>query len=208
MLKNIQQITTLFPEYEIWIYCGNDVPESYINQYTSYPNVKLIHCPFTGGRLMVYRFFCIDDPDVEVMITRDADSRFEKRDSWCISNFINGTHTLFTIRDHPWHGHAMMGGLSGFKKIDGMTMQAWYAEYIQTLTETQKDAYYCDQLFLEKYVYFRYKNEPGVFVAHTIRRFYDEVVQPIGQPRETPHDFCGNVVLFDDDGREYYEFSV
>lgn len=206
MIKNIEQIKLFFPEFEVWVYCGNDVPSIYIDQYKSYSFVKVIEFPFTGGRMMAYRLFCIDDHEVDVMIVRDADSRFEKRDIWCIRDFLTNDHKIFTIRDHPWHGRTIMAGLCGFKKLSDITMEKWYNEF--KVCGIDLDAYQTDQTFLERYVYFRYKNQPGIFVAYTIRRFYDEVVRTIEQPRETPHDFCGNVVLFRDDKSEYYEFSL
>ena len=42
MIRNLEQISELFPEYETWIYLGNDVPQEYIDQYKTFNNVKLI----------------------------------------------------------------------------------------------------------------------------------------------------------------------
>jgi hypothetical protein len=60
MVKNLEQIRELFPLYTVVIYLGNDVPQEYIDQYSSFDNVKLIHHDFTGGRLMAYRYFVLE----------------------------------------------------------------------------------------------------------------------------------------------------
>lgn len=203
MIKNIIQIQDLFPEFSVFIHCGNDVPKSFIVSYASYQNVKIITHDVTGGRLMTYRFFTIDYPNVDIMITRDADSRFEKRDVWCIREFLNSNYAAFTVRDHPYHLRVMMGGLSGFRKIQIPGFNSMYDEYKHTLTDI--DMYESDQLFLEKCIYPYYKSS---FIAYANTQIYDEQILSIVQPRETEYDFCGNVVLFTDNDEEYYEFKL
>jgi len=75
LLKNLELITTTFPEFETWIAVGDDVPDAYRSAYLSFPRVRLFPLPFHDGRLMTQRFFFIDDPDVDCMIVRDADSQ-------------------------------------------------------------------------------------------------------------------------------------
>lgn len=203
MLKNLVQIKDLFPLFEIWIHCGNDVPKEYIEKYNTFKNVKLIHYDITGGRLMSHRFFTIDSPDVSLMIVRDADSRFEDRDIWCMKEFIKSSYNAYTIRDHQYHNRKIMGGQWGMKKIKDINIQDSYETF---KTEYKHiDNYRSDQDFIDKYIY---NNNSVNFIAFSgFYKFEKETTVLIGIPRKTEYDFCGNVVLFDKDGNEYYEFK-
>jgi len=44
LLKNIELAQEHLPDYKVWIYAGNDVPEDYIKQYKSFSNVKIHTC--------------------------------------------------------------------------------------------------------------------------------------------------------------------
>jgi hypothetical protein len=204
MIKNLEQINKLYPFFETWIHCGNDVPSDYIKKYKSFKNVKLIPYDTTGGRMMSYRFFTIDDPTVGLMVIRDADSRFHDRDIWCIQNFICSSFSVFTIRDHPYHNRKIMGGQWGMKRIPEIKMEKSY-EIFKT-DYSNIDGYRSDQDFIDKYVY---DNPYSKIIAYTSNYVYPkEVSMQILCPRKTIYDFCGNVVLFDKYDNEYYQFSL
>jgi len=78
---------------------------------------------------MVHRFFPIDDPNVEIMMVRDADSRIHWRDRWAINQFVNSSYVAHTIRDHAEHKCRLMGGLWGIKKAAGVNIQEQYKLY-------------------------------------------------------------------------------
>jgi hypothetical protein len=206
MVKNIEQITTLFPDFEIWITLGNDVPNDYIQKYKTYKNVHLIETAVTGGRLMTFRFFGIDDPTVDIMLVRDADSRFSERDIWCITHFIESEFKMFTIRDHKYHLREIMGGQCGIKKqLEGeITLREHYNEHVKSCADL--DYYNNDQDFISKILYYPYKKD--IIVYTSTQQFSEEVICPIPILRKNDKDFCGNVVEFDDNKNEYVIFNV
>jgi hypothetical protein len=204
MIKNLEQIEKLFPLFETWIHLGNDVPAEYIEEYKKFKNVKLIQHNETGGRLMSYRFFSIDDSSVAVMIIRDGDSRFHDRDIWCTRAFMTSSFNAFTIRDHPYHGRKIMGGQWGMRRIPGIDVQKSYEDFKSKYDNLDK--YRSDQDFIDICVYDNQETRLAAFSSGI--RFNKETTIPIGVPRKTPHDFCGNVVLFDNEGNEYYEFKL
>lgn len=204
MIKNLEQINRLYPFFETWIHCGNDIPNEYIEKYQTFKNVKLIRYDVTGGRMMSYRFFTIDDSDVSAMIIRDADSRFQPRDIWCIQNFIRSPFTVFTIRDHPYHCRKIMGGQWGMKRIPEINIKESYEKFKTEYSNI--DQYRSDQDFIDKYVY---DSEYSKTIAYTSSFIFNkELPLTIPIERRDRYDFCGNVVLFDKDGNEYYEFSL
>lgn len=208
LVRNIEQISALFPGWEIWITVGNDVPVEYLQKYQSFANVRLFPQTFTGGRLMSHRFFFIDDPTVEIMLVRDSDSRMTPRDKWCIDEFLNGPYKLFTIRDHHYHTREIMGGQWGIKKF---TDTPWMKEAYNTFCKSFEsiDAYESDQIFLKTFVYNQHKDK---FIAFSTTLFYSsgEAHKVITMPRKDEHDFCGNVVSFrtgsDGKDEEFYVF--
>jgi hypothetical protein len=206
MLKNIEQITEFYPDFEIWITLGNDVPAAYIDKYKAYANVFLIYTEFSTGRLMAQRFFPIDDPTVDLLLVRDADSRFTLRDMWCINNFINSPYKAFTIRDHKYHFQEIMAGQCGLKRIPGLNIKEKYKQFVTEHT-ADLDYYYNDQDFIIKNIYYPYKS---IFIAYTSFNIFpsDENIINIPLPHIAMDDFCGNVVLFDEQNKEYTSFDM
>jgi hypothetical protein len=206
LLKNLQLITTTFPEFETWIAVGDDVPDAYRSAYLSFPRVRLFPLPFHDGRLMSQRFFFIDDPDVDCMIVRDADSRITPRDLWCIRRFLETSskegYRIFTIRDHRYHGREIMGGQWGMYKIQDLSLRRAYEQFQSIYTDLA--GYNSDQEFLKRYLYTPYR---ALCVAYTSGHIFpDEHAEPISVERNGPHDFCGNVIEYNEKGEEYYGF--
>jgi len=205
MVRNLKHITEHYPSFETWIDIGANVPATYQALYESFPRTRLIKHDAADGRLMTYRFFHIDNPEVELMLVRDADSRIGKRDAWCIDQFIAQTDkTIFTIRDHMYHTRPIMGGQWGIRKIGGLNMRQAYQQYCAQYGESS--AYQCDQNFLATAIYLPYRANILVFTSSIA--LPGEDARPIGVPRESIYDFCGNVILFDANGAEYPEFSI
>jgi hypothetical protein len=199
-LKNLEQIHTHYPTFQTWIAVGNDVPSEYIEKYAAVPGVKLTHYPFTGGRLMTYRFFPIDNPEVECMIVRDADSRIGARDRECIHRFLESEHSVFTIRDHYYHNCPIMGGQWGVKRTPAdpdFHFEAAYNRVKDGLTRgCGVDAYDTDQYFTRHYVYPKYGSRMIAFTSVPYAFAGTEVVAEITPPRKDAADFCGNVYEF------------
>ena len=200
MVKNLEQIRHYYPTFQTWIVVGNDVPSEYIEKYQSFPNVKLTHVSCSGGRLMTYRFFPIDDPSVECMIVRDADSRISERDHECIKRFIDSEFTLFTIRDHYYHKCPIMGGQWGIKRTSHdkeFNLEKAYHESKESLTkDCGVDAYDTDQYFTRHYIYPKYGARLLAFISVNYEFARIETTAEITPPQKDKWDFCGNVYEF------------
>lgn len=213
LLKNLEQIRAQYPEFQTWIAVGDDVPQEYIEKYESFPNVKLTHYPFHGGRLMTYRFFPIDNQTVSCMIVRDADSRFGDRDHECIRRFLSSDYCVFTIRDHYYHRCPIMGGQWGIKRTKDFpvfNLKEAYQEVKDSLTNgCGEDAYDTDQFFTRHYVYPKYGSKMIAFTSVAYEFSGLETNVEITTSRKNDADFCGNVYEFrrKDDG-ELEEYTV
>ena len=129
MIQNIRLIHQHFPGWYIYVHVGSDVTPEMIGTLRSAPMVILRFTGITGIVNMIHRFFPIDDPDVDIMFVRDADSRIHSRDRWAIRQFLESPYVAHTIRDHPEHKCRVMGGLWGIRKSAGVNIHEQYALY-------------------------------------------------------------------------------
>ena len=53
---------------------------------------------------------------VEVMISRDTDSRLSKREAVAVNEWLNSGKLFHVMRDHPAHATEILGGMWGAKK--------------------------------------------------------------------------------------------
>ena len=200
LLENLEIIQQDLPDYNVFIYVGNDVANWWLDKYIQYPFVRLFYTHRLGHDNMINRFFAIDEPDVEIAFSRDADSRIHKRDLWCIRDFEKSSYTFSTIRDHSYHKALIMGGLWGIKK-SSLCITDLYKQYNYDNITIDKIQH--DQLFLSQCVYpFVFKNLVVYTFNENMRMGERENMKFIEEPIEN-ENFCGQVVLYDANGNSY-----
>lgn len=130
LLENLELIRKYFPDFYIYVYIGNDVPDWFVIELRVRPKVILRFTHETGPRNMIHRFFAIDEPEVDIMFVRDADSRVHWKDRWAIREFLNTPEAkVHVVRDNPEHATAIMGGLWAMRKIERFNVEELYREY-------------------------------------------------------------------------------
>jgi hypothetical protein len=195
LIENLNMIQELYPDFQVWIYAGSNVPKDMIDKYSKYKQAKLIYCKEADASLMSTRFFPIDDESVDICFIRDADSRIHKRDQWCIQQFLQSDKLFHIIRDHYCHQRRIMGGMWGIKKGSlSEKIEDMYNSWIQSRME-KKDKYQADQDFLEDIIYPKIKN--NVLITADRHRFGDEqtiiIQEPVGN---NGHDFVGSNINY------------
>jgi hypothetical protein len=204
--ENLKLIQLNLPDYNVFIYTGDGVPDYWIETYKSYQFVTLIDTNRIGHDNMINRFFAIDNPDVSIAHIRDADSRLHERDIWCIKNFETSTNLFYTIRDHPEHRAYILGGLWGIKKeCVKITIQELYTKYNQSNEIINKIQH--DQYFLRDIIY------PLVSSSLVIYVFNERMIMNINEPiikiplQVINDNFCGLAIDFDLSGNEIKEYK-
>jgi len=130
LLENIRIASQHFPDWKVYIYIAPDVDPEYVKVLESYSNVVLRPTGVRGDANMIRRFTAIDEPDVELMLVRDADSLIHWRDRWAISRFIEQPeYVAHTVRDHVDHTARLMGGLWGLRKSAGIVVADEYVVF-------------------------------------------------------------------------------
>ncbi len=193
LLENIEIIINKLSVFHIFIYVGDNVPQEWIDKYREYKKVKLIYTNRIGHDNMINRFFAIDEPHVELMIVRDADSRIHHRDLWCIYHFVHSNYGAHTIRDHPYHVTQIMGGLWGLKKnVLNKTISELYSLYNSNNVAVNLIQH--DQFFLRDVVYNLIKSDLIVYGLSKELYFGEDKHFLIIPFSIKNNDFCGQVI--------------
>lgn len=166
-IKNAELAREIYPGWVSRFYCADSVPEDtriailqhgngwkqiafqdgVFSKWSSGDGLTEIVCLSGQGdwRGMFWRFQAASDPECEVMISRDCDSRLSMREKLAVDEWLASDKDWHILRDHPWHGALMLGGMWGVKGCPAMTdwISSWNAE----------DRYQTDQDFLKSMVY-------------------------------------------------------
>ncbi len=204
LLRNIELIQKEFPDFQIWVYIGNDVPAYILNQLQASPNVK---CIFTGEVGLVnklYRFFAIDHPEVDVMFVRDVDSRVLKRDISTIHDFLSSDKKFHIVRDHPNHFHKIMACSFAIRKgLLAVPLKSIFDKYRLT---NEVNTFWNDQEFLA--AVFWPVVLPYAMIHDDLQNFEPYSMKtPFREHIGDSLHFIGQVYEFDDAGNEYPKFK-
>ena len=109
---NAETAKEFYPDWVCRFHVGRDVPHLIKKKLQSYDNVELIErvepCDWTG---MFWRFEDASDPNVDIMISRDTDSRLGMREKFAVNEWITSDKGFHIMRDHPYHATEILGGM-------------------------------------------------------------------------------------------------
>ena len=149
-IKNAELAQIFYPDFECWFYIHKEtVPSSTIEELSKISNTKIIlkEGDLNNCKPMMWRFESIDEPEVEVMMSRDTDSRILEREKLAVEEWLNSDKLFHIMRDHPHHNFVILGGMFGTKKIPHVNWIPIMSNYHQSGHRN----YY--QEFLRDYIY-------------------------------------------------------
>lgn len=189
-MENLDLIRRYFPEWRVFVYVGADITEERISSILAYPQVVLRKTGKVGQSNMIDRFFAIDEPGVDVMFVRDADSRIHWKDRWAIQQFLMEDYLLHIIRDHKEHTSPVLGGLWGLRKVSGFSLRQAYEIYTEDTTLGHRWAH--DQNFLADVIYPKFISQS--LVHFSFNRFFKGEKNLIAFPFEWSNEvYCGRI---------------
>ena len=150
-IRNAEDALTIYPEFKCWFYIHvESVPQTTIDKLKTFSNVKIIYKTGDLNKIkpMMWRFETIDDPNVEIMMSRDTDTRFTTREVLAVHEWLNSDKFFHIMRDHPHHGFCILGGMFGTRKLPDIP--SWI-NVMNTFNQTGNRDY--DQSFLRDYIY-------------------------------------------------------
>lgn len=116
-LRNADLAREIYPGWVCRFYCGQSVPLYYIAELSSKDNCELVMMNQWGDwKGLYWRFVAASDPQVDIMISRDTDSRLNEREKSAVQEWIESDKLMHIMRDHPFHGYPVLGGMWGAKR--------------------------------------------------------------------------------------------
>ena len=200
MKENILLASKYFPEWTVQIYYNSTVPEKYIDEFTKMNAECILKQNLGKNKMnwegMFWRWMPLDDKDVSIWISRDADSRLSEREATLVKQWEESGKTLHSIRDHRCHMHCIMGGMFG---INNTLFHSRYKfdtveDIIKKNSSYYKERpYNVDQEFLNKHLWDLLKDDVMAHISNQGRRVYDSDIEIPSVP-----DFIGKQYRIDD----------
>jgi len=147
-IKNAQLLKSIFPGWIARFYCGTSVPENIIKELKGFSNVEVVIMSEEGNwNGMFWRFYPASDSDVDVMISRDTDSRLNEREKLAVDEWLSSDKDFHIMRDHPWHSTQILGGMWGVRNGLLKDMKGMIENY------SKGNFWQVDQNFLKEKIY-------------------------------------------------------
>jgi hypothetical protein len=154
LLENAIIMPKVFPGWIMYVAYTQTANQKIINELAKIPwvELELFEVPNHSKNTML-RFLPGMQPQNDVVIFRDADSRLLKRDYLAVTDWLNNTNKkVHLMRDHPANKSKIMAGLWGVR--EGIIAKP---EIVQKFYDYYKNPEFknwtIDQVYLFKYVY-------------------------------------------------------
>jgi hypothetical protein len=202
-LKNIECAEKYYPDFQCWFYIHEQtVPKEIIKKISEYKNTKII---LKSGNLqqskpMMWRFEAIDDPNVEIMLSRDTDTRILLREKLAVEEWLKSNKTFHIMRDHPHHTFHILGGMFGTRKIKNIP--SWTKIMNNVIQKSNRDY---DQTFLKNYIYPNIKDD--LLVHSSFKKYKNEICKSFPIQYCNEYRFVGEYV-YENENRSLYHLNL
>lgn len=189
-LYNAELISDIYPGWIARFYVGSSTPANVSRKLERTGSEVILMNEPGDWKGMFWRFYPAGEEDVEVMLSRDADSRLNLREKAAVDEWLSSDKDFHIMRDHPAHSAPIMGGMWGAR---GKILK----DIKEMIDEYQKgDFWQVDQNFLREKVYPVVKDKSFVH-----DEFFEKKPFPtVRQNRE----FVGDV--FDENNNRHPEY--
>ena len=146
-IENKELAKKHYPDWTCRYYIGKSTNCEIVEQLKDV-NTEIILMDSDGDWTgMFWRFECASETNVDVMISRDTDSRLNSRESNAVNQWLKSNKDFHIMRDHPYHNTEILGGMWGMR--NGILKNI--KELIENYT---KGAFWqVDQNFLKEKIY-------------------------------------------------------
>lgn len=148
-IKNAQLALTIYPDWTcVFFISSHSVPEQTKIELEKFSNVivRAMNDSDSWANLF-WRFQTCFDPQFDVCIFRDTDSRLNMREKYAVDYWLKQNKTIHIMRDHPHHGYPILGGMWGYRKNDQYNIKELLTTYVA------RDKYGTDYEFLGNILY-------------------------------------------------------
>lgn len=148
-VRNIEQASKFFPGWTCRFYIDSSCDESLISSISDAGGEVILVDSKDSFHGMFWRFWAAEDPEVNIFLSRDCDSRFSPREIYAIKEWLNSEKDFHIMRDHPYHTVPILGGMWGCR--NGLMSKIGLSKMIEQWNQFQRKG--IDQDFLGSKVY-------------------------------------------------------
>ena len=185
IIENVIDAKKYYDGWIVRVHHNDTVPTGIIDWLKKQDNVEVVHHPGTKKKASntLWRFEDLFIKDA-VVLSRDADSRFSKREVKLVNEWLDSNKDFHIIRDHKHHMVPILAGTfgcrnncleyigvpSGARNINQCPLQfvpglEFMRSFLQNLPQ-ERDVYIVDQMFLFAYVYPYVANKSMIHCSH------------------------------------------
>tara|TARA_R110000782_G_scaffold102791_5_gene190194 strand:+ start:26536 stop:27213 length:678 start_codon:yes stop_codon:yes gene_type:complete len=129
-IQNASLAKIVYPGWTCRYYVGQSTPEHIIDLLKEFDNVEIVMMVADGDWTgMFWRFEAASDPNIDVLLVRDCDSRLWFREKAAVDEWLASDKVFHIMRDHEFHTAAIMGGMWGVKGDFLRNMSHWVSTY-------------------------------------------------------------------------------
>jgi len=152
-IRNLEQYTEKYPKAKCYFYIREDVPIEIIKEIKKKGGVIINCVNIINWYMMFCRFLPFENPENKFYLSRDCDCRLINREIKAMSQWILSKKRFHIMRDHPWHGTLILGGMWGARNFSYPNLRFhimnWCLNYINLNERKDKgpDQYFLSQLY-------------------------------------------------------------
>jgi len=186
LLENALTLHQFYPHYTLVAYvCRETCDHRVLGALADLAHVRLIPFDSRSEHGMLSRFRPAVEWDCEVVVVRDADSRFSASEKGAVDNWLKSGKAFHIMRHHPGHWGKILGGMFGAL---GTFLSPTRADFDRALARNARD-HGDDMNYLEEAVYPMLTKSNSVI--HSLEVYRTEAwaeAFPDGEPRLTGED--------------------
>ena len=175
--RNLDLAPEIYPGWEVWFYIENDVDPKVIAEVTERADNVVVYDDAHGWEGLFKRFLPMCDPEVDVFISRDCDSRLSDREYQAVQVWLENLTQFHCMRDHEAHKYPpVLGGMWGAKRNGLLNLNYMF----ELILAHNNQGYFDDQNGLAGI----YQKFPYLFLEHDDREFFGGKPFPDHAPME------------------------
>ena len=175
-IANARHASRAYPGWVCRFYVADDVPEGIIARLKDYGAEVISMGRRVNHEAMLWRFLAMVDPEVDIALSRDVDSRFTKCELLMVNEWLASGKKFHVMRWSLFH-QPIMGGLWGVR--GGIpNLKEPLEEYLRAAVATSRGV---DQKFLRDNLYPQMKDNVSVYEPEfqaKRRYFVGETIHP------------------------------
>ena len=174
-VANARHANRAYPGWVCRFYVADDVPEGIIVRLKDYGAEVINMGSYLGYEAALWRFFATVDPEVDIALLRDADSRFTKSELLMVNEWLASDKKFHVMRWSPYT-LPIMAGIWGVRgNIPNLK------ELLEDYLRSGVNTFGTDELFLKDNLYPQMKGKVFVheYRPRVKRRYFvGETIQP------------------------------